>query len=859
MHTKNKLKVKVAENNSRPQSDKTPHDTRIDQGKPFLPWLLKYPEVGFLWCGRARLGGHIAGSEINLDLGQPPHQRERRIKTSRGKHPNQPSRQGTRLQLLRKLTSIRFRVSWESAVCVFHVSPKMVKPESGIEATTKEKKAKKKSKCVPDDGGPPETQTEVKKVKKEKKTADSNAASAEDVANGEDVRSGEEKSSIMVSKSKKKKLSEETSSEAGQAPTFVKNGKSKKKKKEKGLDVVEPQAVREIISDVPEQKKTGKKGKALKEGPSAAVSIKTKEESGVEERKKIKKKKKAPKGDESRAEADTGAQEGKVLEDVCCVEVQRNGIEGAADKRKKKSTVKEDGAGDEGKKDKKKRKSSKSSDAEMSLDAESQTGETGAGENGEQLSKKEKKKKRKEKGSGVSGEGVVEEKAEADSSVVEPTEGKPGNRVKKSKKKALSSVAGASDGQNEVAQMEGVLEKKEKKKRKKKEGTAVEAVTSTSLDASGGEVENGGRTKKKKGLSAVKVENGATITDEEMGQDTALIKMEEGEKKRKKEKRKASVKVEEEEAAAEGLNSQEMEGEPKKKKKKKKKNKAELIDGEEQSGPQQATTPKKKKEKQRNGLSSKEKTKKKKVKQECVEEVDIKAEEKKEIAEEGKEGGTPAVNGVKGKKKKSAINSKKRGSEETEKPQKKNKNDRQGEDGEGTLKLRKRKKTKTSEPVKDTAVPQVKSDPEEKAVEVVFISEKMGNMDEVTIDQARRQALQMDIDNESRPKEAEGSSSLGQWSTAQFESSSQQQKFLRLMGGFKKGSQPMGSGEGRANMALGREGQDCLQKNLLADFERAQSRRMDSQNRGAGLGFTAPSNKKFFIDVNARQSFRFDD
>ncbi|XP_034400462.1 lysine-rich nucleolar protein 1 [Cyclopterus lumpus] len=142
-------------------------------------------------------------------------------------------------------------------------------------------------------------------------------------------------------------------------------------------------------------------------------------------------------------------------------------------------------------------------------------------------------------------------------------------------------------------------------------------------------------------------------------------------------------------------------------------------------------------------------------------------------------------------------------------------------------------------------------------VDVVFLSAKTGNTDEVNINQERRQALQMDIDEASRPKETTG---LGQWTTAQFDSSAQQQKFLRLMGGFKKGSQmAAGSSEG-ANMALGKNAQQQLQQGLLGEFERAQSRRMDFSNRGSGLGFSAPViNKKFSIDVNACRSVRFDD
>lgn len=103
---------------------------------------------------------------------------------------------------------------------------------------------------------------------------------------------------------------------------------------------------------------------------------------------------------------------------------------------------------------------------------------------------------------------------------------------------------------------------------------------------------------------------------------------------------------------------------------------------------------------------------------------------------------------------------------------------------------------------------------------------------------------------------------FGQWDTAQFESSERQLKFLRLMGGLKKGGQAAGGpSAGRFNMALGKEDQQKLQQGLLGQFERAQNRRMDFQNRGAGLGFSAPPDKTFSIDANARSenSTRFDD
>ncbi|TDH15890.1 hypothetical protein EPR50_G00014110 [Perca flavescens] len=143
--------------------------------------------------------------------------------------------------------------------------------------------------------------------------------------------------------------------------------------------------------------------------------------------------------------------------------------------------------------------------------------------------------------------------------------------------------------------------------------------------------------------------------------------------------------------------------------------------------------------------------------------------------------------------------------------------------------------------------------------DVVFLSEKTGNTDEVTINQERRQALQMEIDKASQPEKPAKPATLGQWSTAQFDSSDQQQKFLRLMGGFKKGFQPATGNGGKANMALGKDAQQQLQQGLLGEFERAQSRRLDFSNRGSGLGFTAPPKNKFSIDINTCRSVRFDD
>ncbi|XP_045074736.1 lysine-rich nucleolar protein 1-like [Coregonus clupeaformis] len=186
---------------------------------------------------------------------------------------------------------------------------------------------------------------------------------------------------------------------------------------------------------------------------------------------------------------------------------------------------------------------------------------------------------------------------------------------------------------------------------------------------------------------------------------------------------------------------------------------------------------------------------------------------------------------------------------------------------DSTLHKKGKKKGETPEKGKGKNKIKVEScapeDQERDQKDVVFLSETRGNAFEINIDQGRRLALQNEIDKESNPvqlKAAPVPSSLGQWGTAQFDSSDQQNKFLRLMGGFKKGGQPMavsGATGGRANMALTKDGQKSLQQGLLGEFERAQSRRMDFTGRGVGLGFSAPSNKKFSIDINATRSVRF--
>ncbi|XP_033921743.1 lysine-rich nucleolar protein 1 [Melopsittacus undulatus] len=148
--------------------------------------------------------------------------------------------------------------------------------------------------------------------------------------------------------------------------------------------------------------------------------------------------------------------------------------------------------------------------------------------------------------------------------------------------------------------------------------------------------------------------------------------------------------------------------------------------------------------------------------------------------------------------------------------------------------------------------------------DVTIVQEKKGNCDEVNIDKVRRQALQEDIDRESGKTKAfspkvKQDAKFGQWSTAAFQSSEQQMKFLRLMGGFKKGSGPiqnLSATTNKPNMALNREGEEKLQQALKMEFDKAMDLK---QHRGIGLGFQPAANKKVYIDKYTSRSIKFED
>ncbi|NXP83543.1 KNOP1 protein, partial [Passerina amoena] len=147
---------------------------------------------------------------------------------------------------------------------------------------------------------------------------------------------------------------------------------------------------------------------------------------------------------------------------------------------------------------------------------------------------------------------------------------------------------------------------------------------------------------------------------------------------------------------------------------------------------------------------------------------------------------------------------------------------------------------------------------------VIIVKEKKGNCDEINIDKVRRQALQEEIDRESGKTKALSSrvaqeTNLGQWSTATFKTSEEQNKFFRLLGGFKKGSVPIQSPSAIANkpnMALNQEGEQKLQQALKMEFDKAMDLK---QHRGIGLGFQPNANKKGYIDKHASRSIKFED
>ncbi|XP_054849530.1 lysine-rich nucleolar protein 1 [Eublepharis macularius] len=166
------------------------------------------------------------------------------------------------------------------------------------------------------------------------------------------------------------------------------------------------------------------------------------------------------------------------------------------------------------------------------------------------------------------------------------------------------------------------------------------------------------------------------------------------------------------------------------------------------------------------------------------------------------------------------------------------------------------------EPISKQA--KIKKEAKEREDEIQVVAIKKGNCDEIRIDKSRRQALQEEIDRESGKTKAvkeedELDHHFGQWSTATFDSTERKTKFLRLLGGFKKGpalTQELPTNVMKHNMALARHGEEKLQRSLQAQFEKASDWK---QQRGAGLGFQSAPQKHTYIDKYASKSIKLKD
>lgn len=102
----------------------------------------------------------------------------------------------------------------------------------------------------------------------------------------------------------------------------------------------------------------------------------------------------------------------------------------------------------------------------------------------------------------------------------------------------------------------------------------------------------------------------------------------------------------------------------------------------------------------------------------------------------------------------------------------------------------------------------------------------------------------------------------GQWTTASLGDEQRQNKFLRLLGGFKavKSDTSLLSTLGGkcGNVAMTQNQEDHYMRSMEDQYGKAMS---FNKNRGLGLGFEKPPSegKKFYIDKNMSKSKKFDD
>ncbi|XP_069037006.1 lysine-rich nucleolar protein 1 [Lepisosteus oculatus] len=493
------------------------------------------------------------------------------------------------------------------------------------------------------------------------------------------------------------------------------------------------------------------------------------------------------------------------------------------------------------------------------------------GENPEAVEKRRRKKKKKDAKEKSS---VAEEGGERDC-------GQTGQDREQRNVWGKQGMNGAEATELQMVLLEGenpeAVEKRRRRKKKKKD-----AKEKSSVAEEGGERDCGqtGQGREQGNVWGKQGMNGAEVTElqaMELGGDTETWQKK---KKKKKKEKKPSVGRE----VKEGETSVQPEEEETRKTEKKRKEKLNLV--EEPPAAQESETPRRKKKKRKRESSEQGATageeqnwgitpgeeaaqmgkKKKKVREAEAREQE---EEREKRAHAASSGARKRKKGEEGPQESREEKRKKKREKEVEQ-ERENKERRRGDSGPSSPKT-KRKAGQELAAVKKTKRKKKLKTEEElsggESSEVEFVSAKPGNVDEVTIDKERRQALQNAIDEESRPQATEKTKSkgvgFGQWSTTCFESEDQQKKFLRLMGGFKKSSPSLapvgGAGPHRPIMALGRDEARQLNQRLLGQFERAHSRWLNPQQTGAGLGFQGAPSKKFTIDAHASRSVKFED
>ncbi|KAK3085859.1 hypothetical protein FSP39_009755, partial [Pinctada imbricata] len=158
-----------------------------------------------------------------------------------------------------------------------------------------------------------------------------------------------------------------------------------------------------------------------------------------------------------------------------------------------------------------------------------------------------------------------------------------------------------------------------------------------------------------------------------------------------------------------------------------------------------------------------------------------------------------------------------------------------------------------------------KKSKKEKDSEIINENVKGGD-DNLTVNkQGSREVHTADMMGKDAPK-------VGQWGTAAFANDKQQEKFLRLLGGFKAGSKLGGktnmfekftrasestSDKNTVNCAMNKREEEKYKRNMENQYEKAMSMNL---NRGIGLGFDTTSiGKKFHIDKFQSKSMKFDD